>query len=487
MGIKNADILTATEVLVETLSLESNNKAELIAAPAAAVAATPQAPDPAFTFSDARLHSPSKVQVTFGDGTSWLFHSGWLIDSCRGQLDEGLNRNATLSAVTAQFFNGGTVKPSDAESVTVTEGGDAITVKFAGAFQDDFTASFLRSYAPIVAKALNGEQPEYFTKNPLNASESYELWDKTLAVPTFQYADLAVEGTEYVRYCHAVVSPGVAIVQGMPDDDDATGKVVSDSIAQWFGKLMQHPERDTNHWLISSQGYTAKGNSQGYNLGNVEMNPAYNTNLRLLNHTDQVSYGGPGFLLAFHCVTGSGINSVVDGFKVAEIMRIEHPEFFTALCKPTSFGRRISHYRQPIDQHVFEPIFTLDSYGKVVRVRFNEILRGPIAMPFEEFEEYFAAVKKFVELANSDELSLEKTLQKGECIVFNNWRAMHGRKTAGPTRIIVGGTVALESFKSKMRLVFDKSADAKTLKDRIGVPEAVLAKMMNRNEMQIIR
>ena len=42
---------------------------------------------------------------------------------------------------------------------------------------------------------------------------------------------------------------------------------------------------------------------------------------------------------------------------------------------------------------------------------------------------------------------------KGECIVFNNWRAMHGRKYAGQGRIIVGGTVAMESFKSKMRLV----------------------------------
>jgi len=72
-------------------------------------------------------------------------------------------------------------------------------------------------------------------------------------------------------------------------------------------------------------------------------------------------------------------------------------------------------------------------------------------------------------------------------IVFNNWRAMHGRKTAGANRIIVGGTVALESFKSKMRLVFDKYADVKTMKDRIGVPEAVLAQMLDRPELQCIR
>jgi hypothetical protein len=47
---------------------------------------------------------------------------------------------------------------------------------------------------------------------------------------------------------------------------------------------------------------------------------------------------------------------------------------------------------------VLEPIFTLDSYGKVLRVRFNEILRGPVALPFDDFETYYSALKKFVEL-----------------------------------------------------------------------------------------
>lgn len=316
--------------------------------------------------------------------------------------------------------------PTDAEGVAVSDDGATLAVTFTGDFKDSFTASFLRAYAPIVGKAVNGEQPEHFTRNPLNPQQDEKLWDGSLDLPTFQYSDLLEDGPEYERYCHAVVAPGIAVVQGMPDDDGATGTPVSDAMLRWFGKMMQHPERDTNHWLINSMGYGATGNSQGYALDRVEQNPAYNTKLRLLNHTDQVSYGGPGFLLAFHCVAGEGVNSACDGFKVAEIMRKEYPEYFEALCKPTSFGRRISHYRQPIDQHVLEPIFTLDSYGKVLRVRFNEILRGPVALPFDEFETYFAALKKFVELVNSDELNVERVLKKGELIVFNNWRAMHG-------------------------------------------------------------
>jgi len=349
-------------------------------------------------------------------------------------------------------------------------------------------SAFLRSYAPIVGQAVSSEQPAYFTQNPLNAEYQIDTWDRdSLELPVFQYDDLLVEGEEYEKFCHSVVNPGVAIVRGLPDDDGATGSIVANAMQNWFGKLMQHPERDTNHWLISTLDYSKTNNNQGYDLDNVLKNPAYNTELRLLNHTDQVSYGGPGFILAFHCVAGEGINSICDGFKVANILREQYPSYFKMLTKPTSFGRRISHYRQPIDQHVFEPIITLDSYGQVMRVRYNEILRGPIPVPFEDFQEYFAAVKKFVELCNADEMNVERTLVKGDLIVFNNWRAMHGRKSAAKGRIIVGGTVAMESFKSKMRLVFDKHADPEGMKDRIGVPEAVLASQMGRKELASIR
>ena len=39
-----------------------------------------------YTFVDAKLVSPTKVEVTFSDGSTWLFHSAWLLDSCRSQV-----------------------------------------------------------------------------------------------------------------------------------------------------------------------------------------------------------------------------------------------------------------------------------------------------------------------------------------------------------------------------------------------------------------
>jgi hypothetical protein len=43
-------------------------------------------PAPAFSFADAKLVNGNQAELTFTDGTSWLFHTAWLHDSCRGQV-----------------------------------------------------------------------------------------------------------------------------------------------------------------------------------------------------------------------------------------------------------------------------------------------------------------------------------------------------------------------------------------------------------------
>ena len=43
-------------------------------------------PAVSYTFADAKIVSPTKVEITFSDGSTWLFHSAWLLDSCRSQV-----------------------------------------------------------------------------------------------------------------------------------------------------------------------------------------------------------------------------------------------------------------------------------------------------------------------------------------------------------------------------------------------------------------
>jgi hypothetical protein len=82
---------------------------------------------------------------------------------------------------------GGVDKHTNALSVAVSGDGDTLEVNFGSDCSESFTASFLRAYAPIVGKAVDGEQPVYFTRNPLSAQHDDKLWDSTLDLPTFQY------------------------------------------------------------------------------------------------------------------------------------------------------------------------------------------------------------------------------------------------------------------------------------------------------------
>jgi hypothetical protein len=86
MGISAVD--NTNNTLSETTDVAANfndlNIApEHLKAPTAAPAAA-DLPAPAFSFADAKLVNGNQAELTFTDGTSWLFHTAWLHDSCRG-------------------------------------------------------------------------------------------------------------------------------------------------------------------------------------------------------------------------------------------------------------------------------------------------------------------------------------------------------------------------------------------------------------------
>lgn len=92
MGIAANETLATTafseEVVTVDVSLEdlSLSKPVPLNSKASDVAALAVTPVVSYTFADARLLSPTKVEVTFSDGSTWLFHSAWLLDACRSQV-----------------------------------------------------------------------------------------------------------------------------------------------------------------------------------------------------------------------------------------------------------------------------------------------------------------------------------------------------------------------------------------------------------------
>merc|ERR1712061_934425 len=90
--------------------------------------------------------------------------------------------------------------------------------------------------------------------------------------------------------------------------------------------------------------------------------------------------------------------------------------------------------------------------GNLTRIVFQEMYRVPVTVPFDKYEEYFKALETWFDMVHSSEFEMRTPIEKGELIVMNNWRIMHGRAgLKGQSRVILGGEVTRDAFLSKVR------------------------------------
>ena len=83
---------------------------------------------------------------------------------------------------------------------------------------------------------------------------------------------------------------------------------------------------------------------------------------------------------------------------------------------------------------------------------FNNYDRAPIDLPYKSTLEFYNAIKKFDQLANSKKYQWRHILRQGELLIFNNWRVMHGRGSFSGKRKMAGCYINKEDFDSCCRM-----------------------------------
>lgn len=407
------------------------------------------------------LAAPGHVDLSFGDGSAFRFHSLWLRDSCRDQshiMADAGERILSTSPVVIGLRNP-RVKEAFAEIDKLHVHWEDASVKCS-----TFSGEFLRSYAHKVAKPLNeiainediiaetgdewlspyGEFP--ITKAP--SSDSMHLWGSTSEpeFPVFNYHELADVNVN-LNMLKAILQVGLVKVRGAPLDQGVAA--LHDFCVARVGTMQKDPAREESNWKITHR-EGAKSIS-------------YNPSLRLSNHTDQSvpPHGTPGLLLTMLYQHGYGNNTVVDGFAVAKALRDEDPKAYELLA---SYGVNAERdfiasrvdasqtHTQSLVVSCKNPIFLTDAQGDLVRIQYNEVFRMPSQLPFDVFPEWYAALEKFVSLIHNPAFERSVPMQTGEMLIFQNWRVLHGRAGhQSPDRTLVGGTVTREAFVSKAR------------------------------------
>lgn len=170
-----------------------------------------------------------------------------------------------------------------------------------------------------------------------------------------------------------------------------------------------------------------------------KINPKYiaDTNVALNPHTDgSYVYATPTAQI-LHCLENTvegGESTLVDGFKIATVLREQHPEKFELL---TNWNIRHAYqYRSKeknLDYEVEAPLIRLDSQGNLEQIRFAYHSLQPFEFPLEIMEAYYDAFYVFNKMIVDASYQLEFKLMPGDLYMIDNYRMLHGRKSFSAT------------------------------------------------------
>ncbi len=176
------------------------------------------------------------------------------------------------------------------------------------------------------------------------------------------------------------------------------------------------------------------------------------TQEELRPHTDGTyNHDAPGLQLLLCCDYDAegGESIMVDGFKIAEIIKQTESNYFNVLTKVDVPGRYLGDGVELIARR---PVFKLDKGDKLIQVSFNNYDRSDFRLPNNQIQAFYGSIRLFDKLANENSMQWRKILKPGQMLIFNNWRILHGRSEFKGKRKMAGCYINKEDFESSCRM-----------------------------------
>ncbi|MCP4767149.1 MAG: DUF971 domain-containing protein [Gammaproteobacteria bacterium] len=364
-------------------------------------------------------HRDAVVDLQWSDGSHNRFHCIWLRDACRCDTcgDPAIGyRNLRLSALDLKL------KPRQLNARA-----DKLVISWNDGHESSYTASWLIEHA-------------YDDRARRSRAFKPCLWDEALRrdPPTCEYSDINDDDAQLLRVLQRVRDHGICFVRNSP----AQAGVV-ETLARRFG----FPQ-ESNFGRVQDLVFDPQKRSIANDIK------------ALKPHTDEPYRASPPGILLFHCIandqTGAGSSTFVDGFEVAERLRLHDPDGFFALCDNSSAFRR--HFADDVDLITEFPIINLDEFGNPCGVRINDRVGAPPAIAPDQVEVYYRGLHYLLQQSEDPGLIMHLTLKPGDIAIFDNHRILHGRTdlTVEGQRWLQWVQIERGDFHSSLRILADR-------------------------------
>ncbi len=333
------------------------------------------------------------VAVHWAEGGVARFHAAWLRDNAQDPATRSPGNGQRLITILDQ--------PETVTVAAASASGDCLSLTFAPENKAvRFAVDWLKRHAYDRVENREAGWTDCLI----------ERWDGSMqsSLPTLSWDQARLERKALARWLAAIRRFGFAVMTGLPSESGFLCNV-----AALFGYV-----RETNY----GRWFDVRAEVNPTNL-------AY-TNLGLQAHTDNPYRDPVPTLQLLACLENTvqgGESVIVDGFKVAERLKREHPRHFHLL---SGIPARFEFAGSPgVRLRAKRSIIELGPDGELLAIRFNNrSLAAVTDASFEDMADFYAAYRRFAELIEDDAMAVTFKLAPGELFIVDNTRVLHARR-----------------------------------------------------------
>ncbi|XP_065123739.1 gamma-butyrobetaine dioxygenase [Paramisgurnus dabryanus] len=368
------------------------------------------------------------LQIDWDDGSCSLYPFTWLRDNCQCPLCMLQSAQArSLLLLDLDVHTG-------MDQVQLMDNKVSITWpdQHSSVFEPDWLKK--RCFSTEARQAL---QEELF----LNERE---YWDSGLQIPTLDFKEVLHDDKTALAWLEALRRVGIVYLKGAPVEQGQVAR-----LSQRIGYLRLTFYGHT--WQVQDK---AMANNVAYTSGKLSL------------HTDYPALHHPPGVQFLHCIRQAeqgGESEVVDGFHMAEQLRMEDPEAFNILSSVrvdfTDSGADYCDFSVQSKHHIID----VDTEGRVVRINYNNATRDSVLdLPLNQVQPFYSSLKAFVDLLSRPENVFTYKMKPGDLVTFDNWRLLHGRKSyvshsvqknRNSTRHLEGAYLDWDEVMSRLRIL----------------------------------